>query len=627
MNKAPRFLRIFISSTHGDMLCERRAVSDEIKRLGHTPVEMDTFGSRNEVPIEVCLQHVRECDVFVLLLGHRYGSLIPIEDVSFTEAEYKAAKSHGKPILVYQRSNLAMIRAEWAESDPASLAKLIAFKKALRSKRVPYEFNSVVELSERVPDDILREADNIATFEPHRLVVNPVERHDRILVSQDYNSNDLFGSSLPCQQTIHSVNDFIWDHQLIPFAASKGFFDRLGLHIAFDKYQIRKSVDYRDPQRGITKEKPGCFLIATPRPLLSGKECTKSTDAAITNVFTGFALIGDSSTFGTYIPSRPIESFRHIMRNVGTKVVLAEDSAVLAFVNAVRSLAVHLGIDTSAMVASIAPRGKAGARFYNSLRNGIQVIVGAAPTRCLAAQNGFHAFFDSGDLMDLILHSRLDRTRQAQLFSQVFTHECWNINLPIAEFEHHMPTLLRLASVAYYAIDYVTRSRTEWAQYLMQEWRNNSYCKGEPLKEAFVKDIVYKCYSFVPFHRAREIYLDSASLFEYERYFESGIAAGKLWNGVSGKVLEALWKNREEYYSLESRWDNVVDRYSSAARSATSHRSEPGPLRCVRFKHASHVRERAHRNFQIHNYYDAVRLISEAIGVLERPHSTRSRAD
>ncbi|HET9082184.1 MAG TPA: DUF4062 domain-containing protein [Trebonia sp.] len=75
-----------------------RAVSAE----GHVIVDMADFPTADPPAAQLCADRVRGCDVYVGVLGTRYGS--PVRDmpqVSYTELEFEAATEAGIPRLVF----------------------------------------------------------------------------------------------------------------------------------------------------------------------------------------------------------------------------------------------------------------------------------------------------------------------------------------------------------------------------------------------------------------------------------------------------------------------------------------------------------------------------------------------
>lgn len=62
---------------------------------------MEDFGARNHSSEEVCRQKVVECDIFVGIVGHRYGSCPPGSDKSYTEIEFDIAEKENKVRLMF----------------------------------------------------------------------------------------------------------------------------------------------------------------------------------------------------------------------------------------------------------------------------------------------------------------------------------------------------------------------------------------------------------------------------------------------------------------------------------------------------------------------------------------------
>jgi predicted ATPase len=91
-------LRVFVSSTLGELAGERQAARRALERLRLTPV-MFELGARPHPPRALYRSYLEQSDVFVGIYWQRYGWVAPDMSVSGLEDEY--VLSDGMPRLVY----------------------------------------------------------------------------------------------------------------------------------------------------------------------------------------------------------------------------------------------------------------------------------------------------------------------------------------------------------------------------------------------------------------------------------------------------------------------------------------------------------------------------------------------
>ena len=96
-----RRLRVFVSSTLGELADERAAVRRAITRLHLTPV-MFELGARPHPPRELYRAYLEQSEVFLGIYASSYGWVAPGEEVSGLEDEYLL--SGERPKLIYVKA-------------------------------------------------------------------------------------------------------------------------------------------------------------------------------------------------------------------------------------------------------------------------------------------------------------------------------------------------------------------------------------------------------------------------------------------------------------------------------------------------------------------------------------------
>lgn len=84
-------LQVFISSTYIDLIAERQAAVEAILDAGHIPAGMELFQAGSQSQKETIERWIDESDVYLLILGSRYGSIEPDSKMSYTHWEYDYA--------------------------------------------------------------------------------------------------------------------------------------------------------------------------------------------------------------------------------------------------------------------------------------------------------------------------------------------------------------------------------------------------------------------------------------------------------------------------------------------------------------------------------------------------------
>lgn len=91
--------QIFVSSTYVDLIDERQAAVEAILKAGHIPAGMELFTASNQSQWTIIQKWIDESDIYMLILGGRYGSIEPNSGLSYTELEYNYALAQNKPLF------------------------------------------------------------------------------------------------------------------------------------------------------------------------------------------------------------------------------------------------------------------------------------------------------------------------------------------------------------------------------------------------------------------------------------------------------------------------------------------------------------------------------------------------
>jgi tetratricopeptide (TPR) repeat protein len=140
---------VFLSSTSKDLAPYRDAAYQAIEGLdGYHCVRMEDFGARTLESDDFCREKVRECDLFIGIVGLLYGSEHE-SGKSFTEREYEAAVQTNKPRLIFVAPDDFPVAFNLVEKD-AKREKQELFRAKVNQESVRDTFNSPQELATNV---------------------------------------------------------------------------------------------------------------------------------------------------------------------------------------------------------------------------------------------------------------------------------------------------------------------------------------------------------------------------------------------------------------------------------------------------------------------------------------------
>ena len=129
--------KVFISST-SDMGPWRQIAKQQVESCNMYPEMYENWPQGSNYPCDECCKKVLSSDIFLCILGPKYGFVEPSFGMSMTEIEYRVAFQSGKPILVYiSKDYLNQMKSQLEDSEKTekqrafinevSLARMVDF--------------------------------------------------------------------------------------------------------------------------------------------------------------------------------------------------------------------------------------------------------------------------------------------------------------------------------------------------------------------------------------------------------------------------------------------------------------------------------------------------------------------
>lgn len=141
MNKK---IQVFISSTYTDLIEERQAAVEAILDAGHIPAGMELFKA-GKSQMKTIRKWIDDSDVYMLILGGRYGSIEEESGLSYTELEYRYAISKNIPVFAIILNDTFLNNKNNSSEDSIfekeNLNKYNNFKDFVKTKVVKFVSN------------------------------------------------------------------------------------------------------------------------------------------------------------------------------------------------------------------------------------------------------------------------------------------------------------------------------------------------------------------------------------------------------------------------------------------------------------------------------------------------------
>ena len=145
--------RVYVSSTYEDLQEYRNSAINLLKRAEYSTVAMEDYVATDARPLEKCLQDVANCDLYICIVGSRYGFIPPEEEnnarLSITQLEYEQAQKFSKPSLIFILSEFGL-QLSVPEENGEQISKLRGFKQAIGLGHVISFVDTPSDLAEKL---------------------------------------------------------------------------------------------------------------------------------------------------------------------------------------------------------------------------------------------------------------------------------------------------------------------------------------------------------------------------------------------------------------------------------------------------------------------------------------------
>jgi hypothetical protein len=437
-------------------------------------------------------------------------------------------------------------------------------------------------------------------------------RRQRTRLAADYGIDDLFDAyDKPAPQTLRVSELRFWDHKSLAYAEHQGFFARLGLQV--ELVDVDVDISAADLRRKL-HEAPGAHAVFSyPRVLMNAAELEESRDIVVLNSFAGYAVVCNARaarTLSAYDEKENWEGFDRVCTalmqlHVDGCRFEPEDDGARDFLRHMLDIHSHRTGDDDVRAAVDRVRAMthsselAGLEFVNALRRSESepwVAIVTTPTWALAMvdKRSILPVIDQRTLLGLLDSYPADLGPDlAALRRKLEVRNVMNLSLGVSLPGQDAETLMmRLVAVGMFVADYIWAQDREASNWIRKRWIDAAtQPNSQPVSLQRVSLPVFmgtfrRSCGYVTAHE------------HGRRYF------GTTWDDDCPMAL-----------SLNHRWRQAEMDYERqlAALTALQRQDRAEPDALVR-----RLVERASKHAEIDNYFDAQRLIADALQRLGR---------
>lgn len=230
-------LQVFVSSTYTDLIDERQAAVEAILSHGHIPAGMELFTSGDESQMEVIKQWIEDSDVYLLILGGRYGSIEPNSGKSYTQLEYEYALELGKPYfacVVNEAAQERRLKEHGSKvTEKENPKELKAFRQLVESK-IRKEWEDIKDIKIIVGETLgafARREELVGWVRANQVTVNPAIAEEMARLSKENEQlRSQIANSSPTEELINGLS----------FAELKKLLEEQNLLEKFEKLNFDK---------------------------------------------------------------------------------------------------------------------------------------------------------------------------------------------------------------------------------------------------------------------------------------------------------------------------------------------------------------------------------------------------